>query len=107
MTRRGGTLALAVIAGLLLFGLAWGLLAWAATLVAVILLAGLAGDLITSNRVRAALIMPAGLAGVDFSLLVVGWFGVPALLRVAGVPVLWAIAGATAAIGASSVVASR
>ena len=107
MSERGGFVALALIGGLLLFGLAWGLLAAAATLFGVVLLAGLAGQLIAGDRVRASLIMPAGLAGVLLALVAVEWLRLPGLLWLAGVPVLWAIAGATVAIVLSGAVASR
>jgi hypothetical protein len=107
MSRRSGTVALALLGGLLLFGVVWGLLVAAATLVGVVLLAGLAGQLIAGDRVRAGLVMPAGLAGVVVALLAVEWLRLPGLLWLAGVPVLWAIAGATVAIVVSGAVASR
>ncbi len=107
MSQRGGIIALALIGGLLVFGLVWGLLVGAATLVGVVLLAGLAGQLIAGDRVRADLIMPAGLVGVLLALVAVESLRLPPLLWLAGVPVLWAIAGATAAIVASGAFASR
>ena len=107
MGERGGIVALVLIVGLLLVGLVWGLLVAAATLIGVVLLAGLAGQLIAGDRVRASLIMPAGLAGVVLALVAVEWLRLPGLLWLAGVPVLWAIAGATIAIVLGGAVASR
>lgn len=107
MSERGGLLALILIGGLLLFGIVWGLLVAAATLVGVVLLAGLAGQLIAGDRVRASLVMPAGLAGVVLALAAVEWLRLPGLLWLAGVPVLWAVAGATLAIVATGAVGPR
>lgn len=53
MGNRAGVIALAIIAGVLLLGIAWGLLVSALTLIGVILLAGLAGQAIAGERVRA------------------------------------------------------
>ena len=107
MSTRGGIVALTLIGGLLLFGLVWGVLIAATTLVGVVLLAGLVGELIACERVRAGLIMPAGLAGVILALVAVEWLRLPALLWLAGVPVLWAIAGATLAIVVAGGAAGR
>lgn len=101
------TVALAVLAGLLLFGILWGLLVSALTLVGVILLAGLAGQLLTGDRVQAGWVFPAGLAGAALALVAVGFLGLPPLVRLAGVPVLWAIAGATATLVTASALARR
>ncbi len=107
MSERGGIVALVLIGGLLLFGAVWGLLVTAATLLGVVLLAGLAGQLIAGDQVRASQIVPAGLGGVALALVAVEWLRVPALLWLAGVPVLWAVAGATVAIVVTSGVSDR
>ena len=107
MSKQGGIVALILIGGLLLVGVVWGLLVAAATLLGVVLLAGLAGQLIAGNRVRAGLIMPAGLAGVLLALVAVEWLRLPGLLWLAGVPVLWAVAGATVAIVVAGGAAGR
>ncbi len=107
MSKFGGVLALVLIVGVLLFGIVWGLVTWAATLLGVVFLAGFAGDLISGSRVRASLILPAGLVGVLIALAAVDVLRLPALVSLAGVPVVWAVLGATAAILAGGGVAAR
>ncbi len=107
MTERGAIVALALIGGLLVFGVIWGLLVAAVTLLGVVLLAGLLGQLIAGDRVRASLIMPAGLAGVLLALGAVEWLRLPPLLWLAGVPILWSVAGATVAIVVAGGVSDR
>ncbi|MBI3745225.1 MAG: hypothetical protein HY264_01615 [Chloroflexi bacterium] len=107
MDRGAGTLALAILAGLLLVGIVWGLLASALALVGVILAAGLAGQAIAGERVRAGWVFPAGLAGSLLALAAVGLLGLPPLVRLAGVPVLWAIVGATAVLVTTSALVRR
>ncbi len=102
MDRRASTVALAVLAGVLLFGVLLGLLVSALTLIGVILLAGLAGEVITGDRVRAGWVFPAGLAGTVAAVIAVGPLGLPPFIRLAGVPVLWAILGAVAILVATS-----
>ena len=103
MDRRASTVALAVLAGVLLFGVLLGLLVSALALIGVILLAGLAGQVITGDRVRAGWVFPAGLAGAVAALVAVGPLGLPPLVRLAGVPVLWAVLGAVAILVVASV----
>ncbi len=107
MSRRGGTVALVLIGGLLLYGALWGLLLQAATLLVVILGAGLVGDLVTGNRLRANLILPAGLAGVLLALAGVAWLNLPGLVTLAGVPVVWAVLGAVLAVLAGDALVAR
>lgn len=106
MERRAFTVAAAALAGLLLFGVVWGLLVSALTLVGVVLLAGLAGQLLPGDRVHVGWIVPAGLAGAVLAIVAVGFLGLPPLIRVAGVPVIWAVIAATATVVAAGGVAS-
>lgn len=107
MDRRAGAIALVILAGLLLFGILWGLLVGALTLIGVILLAGLAGQVIAGERVRAGWVFPAGLTGAAFALAAVGFLGLPPLVTLAGVPLVWAILGATASLVTASTLARR
>lgn len=107
MDRRAAIVAVAVLAGLLLIGVVWGLVVSALTLIGVILLAGLAGQLLTGDRVRAGWVLPVGLIGAGLALVAVSIVGLPPLVRLAGIPVVWAVIGATATLVATSVVARR
>lgn len=107
MDRRASIIAVAVLAGLLLVGVVWGLVVSALTLIGVILLAGLAGQVIAGDRVRAGWVFPAGLIGAGLALVAVSVVGLPPLVRLAGIPVVWAILGATATLVATSSLARR
>lgn len=107
MDRQAGVIAPAILAGILLFGIAWGLLLDALALIGVILVAGLAGQVIAGERVRAGWVFPAGLAGALFALAAVGFLGLPPLVRLGGVPVVWTLLGATASLVAASALAGR
>jgi len=101
MARRTSlTLAAGLLLGLVAVGVIWGLLVGVATLVAVILAAGLAGHLVLGGRADPELILVAGGVGAVFALALVAFTGVPALIRIGGVPVVWAAAGAIVVLAA-------
>ena len=101
MARRTGvTLAVALLLGLLTVGFIWGLLYGVATLLAVIVVTGLAGQLLLGGRADPELILVAGGVGALLAVAVVAFLGLPAFVRIGGIPVVWAAAGAILVLAA-------
>lgn len=101
MARRTSlTLAVGLVLGLLALGAIWGLVLGLAALLVVIIVAGLAGQLLLGGRLDPEGILVAGAVGALLGLGLVSVTGLPALVRIGGVPIVWATAGAVVVLAA-------
>lgn len=91
-------LALALLIGLGAVAVIWGLVSAITTLLVVIAVVGVAGQLLLGGPMDLGRVLVAGGAGAVLGIAVVSVAGLPALVRVGGIPVIWATIGTVAVL---------